>query len=80
MDAISTESEGEKRRAIANYYSHGIHQKICKFDKCYTPTEFCECKLCDDSASSFDHILEDCPYLNDTRPIERLTSILHLNS
>ena len=51
--------KGEKRRAIANYYSHGLHQKICKFDKCYTPTEFCECKLCDDSASSFDHILDD---------------------
>ena len=70
-------STGQTRRAIASYYNNGLHNAICKIERCHKPDCSCDCKYCDSTADNYNHLLDNCSYLKDLQPRTRLVKILH---
>ena len=52
-DFLDVHKAKEARRAIAWYYSTGLHHKICKSINCYRTESICECRICDKKADTY---------------------------
>ena len=55
---------GHKRRRIAEFYSAGCHISICSTPNCFRLTEFCLCRLCNNTIADELHLLT-CTYFSD---------------
>ena len=55
---------GHKRRRIAEFFSDGCHICICSTPNCFRLTEFCLCRLCNNTIIDELHLLT-CTYFSD---------------